>query len=334
MKFKALTKEQVLISLDRLTRFKPTKEKYLRVFFDIILGNIVEPKYKKTELENLDMQEIANLAVEVLNNSLNELVPYMNVEADFSINNKLIEYENSVFNNDEQTQILLNNEINYKLAINLIDETCVVNLRWLKSLAENADLKLMREEHYLKFPIEKVLLVEGLTEETLLPAFSKYLGHDFYQKGIQVIPAGGKSQVVKMYYKLSEELKLPIFLLLDKDAEENIAQIKPKLREIDKIHLVACGEFEDLLPKSLIIKTINKHLENFNSISEEDFEEELPEAKNLENIFKTKGLHEFKKAEFAKMVRGNIANDSDVSDEIREIIKEISNKTLDSKFCS
>lgn len=334
MKFKALTKEQVLISLDRLTRFKPTKEKYLRVFFDIILGNIVEPKYKKTELENLDMQEIANLAVEVLNNSLNELVPNMNVEADFSINNKLIEYENSVFNNDEQTQILLNNEINYKLAINLIDETCVVNLHWLKSLAENADLKLMREEHYLKFPIEKVLLVEGLTEETLLPAFSKYLGHDFYQKGIQVIPAGGKSQVVKMYYKLSEELKLPIFLLLDKDAEENIAQIKPKLREIDKIHLVACGEFEDLLPKSLIIKTINKHLENFNSISEEDFEEELPEAKNLENIFKTKGLHEFKKAEFAKMVRGNIANDSDVSDEIREIIKEISNKTLDSKFCS
>lgn len=334
MKFKALTKEQVLISLDRLTRFKPTKEKYLRVFFDIILGNIVEPKYKKTELENLDMQEIANLAVEVLNNSLNELVPNMNVEVDYSINKKLIEYENSVFNNDEQTQILLNNEINYKLAINLVDEICVVNLRWLKSLAENADLKLMREEHYLKFPIEKVLLVEGLTEETLLPAFSKYLGHDFYQKGIQVIPAGGKSQVVKMYYKLLEELKLPIFLLLDKDAEENIAQIKPKLREIDKIHLVACGEFEDLLPKSLIIKTINKHLENFNSISEEDFEEELPEAKNLENIFKTKGLHEFKKAEFAKMVRGNIANDSDVSDEIREIIKEISNKTLDSKFCS
>ena len=40
MKYKALTKEQILISLDRLTRFKPTKEKYLRVFFDIILGNV------------------------------------------------------------------------------------------------------------------------------------------------------------------------------------------------------------------------------------------------------------------------------------------------------
>ena len=34
MKYKTLTKEQILISLDRLTRFKPTKEKYLRVFLE------------------------------------------------------------------------------------------------------------------------------------------------------------------------------------------------------------------------------------------------------------------------------------------------------------
>lgn len=327
MKYKQLTKEQILISLDRLTRFKPTKEKYLRVFFDIILNNIIEPKFKKTELETLDTEKIRNLAVEVLNGSLNET-------STNNINKKLLNYENSIFNNDEQTQVLLNNNIHYDSAIKLIDESCVVNLRWLKSLAEDADLKLMRAEHYLKFPIEKVLLVEGLTEETLLPAFSKFLGHDFYQKGIQVIPAGGKSQVVKMYYKLSEELKLPIFVLLDKDAEENIAQIKPKLRNCDKIHLVSCGEFEDLLPKSLIIKTVNKHLKNFNSIGEQDFEEGIQNAKNLENIFKTKGLHEFKKAEFAKLVRANITENTDVSDEIKEIIKEISNKTLDSQFCS
>ena len=339
MKYKALTKEQILISLDRLTRFKPTKEKYLRVFFDIILGNVIEPKFKRIELENTDYKKICDLAVQVLNSSITDILKTSNLtlprgEGINSINVKLAEYENSIFNNDEQTQILLNNDINYIDAINLIDESCVVNLRWLKSLSESTDLKTMREEHYLKFPIEKVLLVEGLTEEILLPAFSKFLGHDFYQKGIQVIPAGGKSQVVKMYYRLSEELRLPIFLLLDKDAEENIKQIKPKLRACDKIHLVSCGEFEDLLPKSLIIKTINKHLENFNSICESDLVEGVPEVKNLENIFKTKGLHTFKKAEFAKLVRANISEDTDVSDEIKEIIKEISNKTLDSEFCS
>ena len=111
---------------------------------------------------------------------------------------------------------------------------------------------------------------------------------------------------------------------MDKDAEENIAQIKPKLRSIDKIHLVSCGEFEDLLPKSLIIKTVNNELNNFASINEEDLLDEVPEAKNLENIFKQKGLHEFKKADFAKLVRDNISEDSDISTEIAEIVMELS----------
>ena len=50
MKYKKLTPEQIKISLDRLTRFKFTREKYLRVFSDIILSNLIEPKIKKSEL--------------------------------------------------------------------------------------------------------------------------------------------------------------------------------------------------------------------------------------------------------------------------------------------
>ena len=39
MKYKKLTKEQLLISFDRLTRFKEPVIKYERVFKDIILSN-------------------------------------------------------------------------------------------------------------------------------------------------------------------------------------------------------------------------------------------------------------------------------------------------------
>lgn len=319
MKYKKLTKEQILISMDRLTRFKYSKDKYLRVFIDIIQNNLIEPKYKKQDLLNMEYSKIKNIAEYIFNNSLE-------IKSDnYIINKKLLEYENSIFNLNDETQFLINNKLDYYSASEFIDEKSPINLQWMKSLIKDNDLKQNRELYCLKYPIEKVLLVEGLTEEILLPAFSKFLGLDFYKKGIQVIGAGGKNQVVKMYYKLIEETKLPIFLLLDRDAEDNIKQIQPRLRDIDKIHLVACGEFEDMLPKSLIIKTINNHLKNFSSISDEDLDDSLPEVKNLEYIFKTKGLHEFKKADFAKMIRNNINEQSDISPEIVEITKEISN---------
>ena len=331
MKYKKLSEEQIIISLDRLTRFKNTKEKYLRVFFDIILSNLIEPKFKKSDLEKMSFSYIRDCAQEIFNNSLG-----YKAAPDYSINKKLMDYENSVFKNDD-AQELLENKLDYKSALSYINENSVVNLRWLKAISEdNTPLKDLRELHCLKFPIEKVLLVEGLTEEILLPAFSKFLGYDFYRKGIQIIPAGGKNQVVKMYYKLIEELKIPIFLLLDKDAEDNIAQIRPRLREEDKIHLVSCGEFEDLLRKFLIIKAVNTCLQNFAMIGEEDIEDGISKVENLENIFKTKGLHEFKKSEFAKLVRQNIADPTDISQEIADIINEIAqnNKPLDTKSCS
>ncbi len=320
-KYKLLSKEQLVISIDRLTRFKYTKEKYLRVFYDVILSCMVEPIYKKSVLEKMPAETIKELAEEIINASIEIYSGY--ISNDYIINDILLSYENSLFINDDETQILLNNSINYNAFIKLIDENSVVNLRWLKSLQKSSNSSQNRRDCCLKYPIEKVLLVEGLTEEILLPAFSRFLNYDFYKEGIQIFPAGGKNQVVKLYYKLAEELKIPIFLLLDKDAEDNILQIEPRLRDIDKIHLVSCGEFEDLLPKSLIIKSINKDLSNFADITEKDFDDTLSEVKNLEYIFKTKGLHEFKKADFAKLVRECITEPSDISDEIREIIDEI-----------
>ena len=45
--------------------------------------------------------------------------------------------------------------------------------------------------------------------------------------------------------------------------------------------------------------------------------------KILEEVFRTRGMHEFKKVEFAQMVKKNILSDEDISAEIREIIDEI-----------
>lgn len=328
MKYKNLTKEQIIISLDRLTRFKNTREKYIRVFSDILISNLIEPKYKKLDIEVLDLNSLVEYASTIINESL-EVLYKKNVPRTDLINKFLKNYENSIFNNDDETQILLNNNINYNKAVFLITEDSPINLKWLIKISENlnnnfvVDFKNIREKYLLKYPIEKIILVEGITEEILLPVFSRILNYDFYKNGIQIIPAGGKNQVVKMYYKLAEEVKIPIFILLDKDAEDNITQITPKLRKFDSIHLVSCGEFEDLLPKSLIVKTVNLEFKNFLTISQEDFLNNISTVKTLEEIFKTKALHEFKKAEFAKKIKDNIINTNDISDEIIEIVSKI-----------
>ena len=186
MKYKPLTEKQIIISIDRLTRFKPTEEKYLRVFKDIIVSNLIEPKFKKTDLEYLEYSHIRDIATEI-------------------------------FKKNRKQNKQLKNNLDYISAIKLLKEDIPQNLKWLKCLKDSLNIVKEREEKKLLFPISCVVIVEGITEEILLPQFSKILNYDFDKYGIKVLPAGGKNQVVKLYYSLSEVLKLPIFILLDKD---------------------------------------------------------------------------------------------------------------------
>lgn len=326
-KVKPLTKSQIIISIDRLTRFKNTETKYLRVFKDILTQNLIEPKFKKTDLEKMDYSELRNWAEFVINYSLE--MAGLTLENDYLINQRLLNYENSVFENNKNVQELLNNKINYKACLSYIDEKSPKNLLWLKNLEISSDIRKFRFDNSLRFPVEKVVIAEGATEETLLPEFAKRCGYDFDKEGIYILSAGGKNQVVKLYYQLVESLKLPIFVLLDKDAKENLEEIQPRLRDIDKIHLLDCGEFEDLLPIKLVERTLDYELKNISMLEKEKLNEDIPRVKFLKEVFKTRGMHEFKKVEFAQMVKKNIKHEEDISPEVVEIIDEIRLSTKD-----
>ena len=321
VKVKPLTKEQLTISIDRLTRFKNPEVKYLRVFGELITNNLIQPKYKKSDIEKMDSEEVKKLAELIINYSLENLG--LPKDEDYIINQRLYDYEKSVYIISENIEKFLKNKINYKAFVTLIDENSPKNLKWLKALGSSMDIKQERFKNSLRFPVEKVVIAEGATEETLLPEFAKRCGYDFDKEGIYVLSAGGKNQVVKLYYRLVDSLKLPIFVLLDKDAKENLEEIKPKLRPIDKIHLLACGEFEDLLPLELVQRTLDYQLNNISMMEKEMLNAPEPRVKILEEVFKTRGMHEFKKVEFAQMVKKNIKTNADISDEICEIINEI-----------
>ena len=301
VKVKPLTKEQLTISIDRLTRFKNPEVKYLRVFGELITNNLIQPKYKKSDIEKMDSEEVKNLAELIINYSLENLG--LQKDEDYIINQRLYDYEKSVYIISENIEKFLKNKINYKAFVTLIDENSPKNLKWLKALGSPMDIKQERFKNSLRFPVEKVVIAEGATEETLLPEFAKRCGYDFDKEGIYVLSAGGKNQVVKLYYRLVDSLNLPIFVLLDKDAKENLEEIKPKLRSIDKIHLLACGEFEDLLPLELVQRTLDYQLNNISMMEKEMLNAPEPRVKILEEVFKTRGMHEFKKVEFAQMVK-------------------------------
>ena len=323
LKIKPLSKEQIIISIDRLTRFKAPEEKYLRVFSDILTANLITPKFKKSELERMDYSEIRELAEFVINYSLKETG--LTFDDDYLINQRLLDYEKSVFKIDGSVEALLKNKISYKAALSLLppEEYLPLNLKWLKSLAVSRDIVKEREEKFLLYPVEKILICEGITEETLLPVFAGLLGYDFNRNGIYVLSAGGKNQVVKTFYKLADILKVPLFVLLDSDARENYREILPRLRSCDKVHVLKIGEFEDALPLHLIEKTLQYATKNISTVPADDIASAPSRVEYLENFFKHRGLHEFKKSEFASMVKNNISDINDVSDEIREVIEEI-----------
>ena len=319
IKFKTLSKERLTISFDRLTRFKDYEQKYTRVFRDIIVENLIYPKYKKSDLENMDYSMLKDLAVYIINSSLDN-----GIEPDYSINQKIKEYELSIFNCFDSAITLLDNNINYKAFISLLTDSNIPdNLKWLKFLGENTYNPNKSHQLGYKFPVEKLVICEGITEEILLPVFANLLDYDFNKNGVQIISAGGKNQVVKLFYKFAEQLKIPIFVLLDSDAEQNAIEIEPKLRKHDKIYRIESGEFEDILPKSLIEKSLNSSIKNISLSPEEESDYSEGTVHYLEEFYRTRGAHEFKKAEFAHIVKENITGITDVSDEFIKIINEL-----------
>lgn len=189
----------------------------------------------------------------------------------------------------------------------------------------------LREQQELKYPAKLVILAEGATEETLLPVFADKVGLNFSSGGIQLVGAGGKNKVAKVYREYCRQLNLPILVMLDADAAEIAEEIRNELREIDKIILIDEGEFEDLLSINLICRAMNSYYRIETVIKPEDIKPEISMAQSLSELWKKKGLGEFDKIKFARIVADAIKDKSDLSPSlisILSVIAEMSGKTI------
>ena len=317
MKFKIPEIEYIQICLDRLTRFKPVSERYIRVIDDVLSKCLIQTDEK---LSDIQMSRKIELAQTILNSAAKNLT-------DLKLNEIIKNDEEKIFYLTNEDREFLNSKIDFLALINLLNEnTLPLNLKRLK-FQNNLTSNETREKYATLFPVSKVVLVEGITEEILLIEFAKILGLDFKKEGIFVLGAGGKNQVARKYYKLIEEIKIPIFILLDSDAKEIASLIAPKLRNKDKIHLIKTGEFEDILTGKLIKNALNFHFAQNMLNGESEFEENGHAVVELHDCFKNNGWGEFKKADFAKIIREYLHQDKNppISDELKLITNEIKN---------
>lgn len=323
IKFLPMTKGDLILSLDRLTRFKYPDFKYYRVFNEILSKYLLSPKLNKVQMQKLLPSDYKSLIEKIWNASVEKLLPKANNSG--FVNKLISEEEYSSYNLSDEMKELIALDLNYDGVLELIkkDNCLPVNLKRL-IMQKNTDLdkKSLRTKYHLKFPIEKVVVCEGITEEILLPAFASKCGYDFNQSGVHLISAGGKNQVAKLYCELREELQLPVFVLLDADAEETSKSIERIKRPQDRIHVIQCGEFEDLFSLFLIKRTINNKYKNILQCNVSDFKRGAPMTKVLCEYFRINNLGDFQKADFAKEISQNI-NECDLTQELIGIVDEI-----------
>lgn len=324
-KFKYLTFDELVISLDRLSRFKPPEESYSRVFTDILTKCLISPKYSKNDIELLSADKISKLVEIIWNDSVEKLFNEKRKKSYSKILNFLV--KETFKNIDEKTKTLINTNLNIDLLLKNIEyETAPINLKFLIKCHKLKSKKEILEEskkNNLLFPIRKLVIVEGVTEEILLPVFADKTGNNFDKNGIFILGAGGKSKSPSLYTKLKDKLNIPVILLFDNDAKEICNLLDKNLLNKDKSIIIQEGEFEDILSKNLIKRALNNEYEIATPILISDLSISNRMCENIQLFYRTRHLGEYKKSKVSKIIAKNIKYKTDITQEVRDILRQI-----------
>ena len=177
----------------------------------------------------------------------------------------------------------------------------------LKKLLQQS-LTLHKTTLPANFYPKAIVLVEGTTEQILLPYFACHSGIDLLSKGIIVVSAGGAKKIIRKYLAWKDAINLPIFCLFDRDAQYLAQVISANLRESDYVYVLSDGEIEDLMPLEFLIKKLNQFFsadplyDRTKPILPADFSNDKRRTVVLEKIWREKELGKFEKVKFAQFI--------------------------------
>ena len=390
LKIKLLSSNELLTSLDRLTRFKYPLISKNRVYEKLLLNNLISPKMSLKNINNLPNGIINQIAQIVWDESLKQIT--QKKVPDISLNKylafeeiktfsgkkmleeiilrKLPDIADKDFINEIKTVLEENNLIikskYFELhGMNIYDEIYIniqsaypfdiasfiesienknteypFNIQriiklWRFIKDKNLKLENIKDFEYLynfqiaeksfnfALPARLLIIVEGNTEEILLPIFCEKSGLAFNSSGIQLIAAGGKNQILKIYNDIKDKISIPIFILLDKDGVDVEVPLKSIIKPKDTYFIIEEGEFEDILMPTLICRAVNNFYKAGQHINIDEINNNIPKTKLLHSLWREKGFEEFSKSSFAKIIAENIREISDISPALIKIIQKI-----------
>lgn len=167
-----------------------------------------------------------------------------------------------------------------------------------------------------------LLLVEGQSECIILPKAMHVMGLDLDKVGVHIIASGGVQQVVRRFLFYREIVTLPLICLLDQDASDASEIIADSLRDIDGLLVLQSGELEDTFSDTAMLDILNGQLmRHGQSLPPESFV--LPKNGKrkdaLNRLFRSHGLGDFDKLEFAAVAAEKLEEQGDVPMEIKKL---------------
>lgn len=298
---KPLTIDEMVLALDRISRFKYPEKKLKRVYIETICSNLIIQNIKKTDIELMNNSELINLFTKIWNFSI--LHNFKETTKDINLNKNYYQEENRCYFLSDEINDLMPMEADFNTLVNNVDNV---------------------PNDFINYSTpRKIVLTEGVTEEILLPVFSKILGYDWDINNVKIIGLGGKNRILSQYNVYKKILKIPIFILLDNDAKPVYDQLLENIRDIDSVYLISSGEIEDIIPIQIFKKAINSEYKMHYKVSIKDFKTYSSMVKTLTMLYKDKGFGEFKKAKMANLIKNISNNNLKLSDELTLIINKI-----------
>jgi len=171
---------------------------------------------------------------------------------------------------------------------------------------------------------DAILLVEGPTEEDVIPVWAQTLGVDLDELGVCVLSIRGAEKGkynLKMWKEITRNAQIPLFMMFDAHAKNETQEIiSDRLIDRDSCVVSRFGSLEEHYPKKHVLKALKTEF----GVDVKSNELENTKAETIKNVLTQKGmeLDNWWKPIIGRSV-ASMMKAEEIPDEIRRLIERI-----------